>query len=238
MSKTQFLEIANKVLFSIFAEENHLDLDDLQEKFAFDIKLPTEVKDSTTQEITYTAMPNAESYMKCKNTYEYDRTKGWQLPKQKVKNLDEIIKIWKSINYTTTERVYDSENVIASDPIYNSINVYASTNCGKCKNILFCDGTYSSEFAIACQRSTGINFCLRVDDSNGCSNSYNVICSGKISNSFFIQDASNLNECMFCSHISDQEYCIANMQFTRDEYFQIKRQIAKWIMKEDVKIKS
>lgn len=230
MQEKDFLEIAEKILVAIFGQKSSLTLDEIRTKFAFDIKLPTEVKDSISNETTYSAMPNAESYMKCENTYQYDRDKGWQLPKQTIKNIDEIIRIWKTINYTTTERVYNSEHVIASDPIYNSINVYASTNCGKCKNILFCDGTYDSEFSIACQRSTNVNFCLRVDDSNSCTNSYNVICCNKISNSFFIQDGSNLNECMFCSHLSDREYCIANMQFERAEYFQIKQQVIKWIL--------
>lgn len=229
MSESDFLKIADKIFSNIFGQKSSLTLAAIRAKFAFDIKLPTEVKDSTTGETTYSAMPNVASYMKCENTYQYDRDKGWMLPKKSIKSIDEILKIWKTINYTTAERVYDSENVLQSDPIYNSINVYASTNCGKCKNILFCDGTYDSEFAIACQRSTGVNFCLRADDSNSCTNSYNVICSGKISNSFFIQDASNLNECLFCSHISDQEYCIANMPFEKEEYFYIKQQVIKWI---------
>lgn len=230
MKDNSFLEIAEQIFTSIFGRKSELTLEAIRTKFAFDIKLPTKVKDSLTGETTYSAMPNVESYMKLSNLDRYDQDKGWLLPKQDVSSLDEVIKIWKSINYTTTERAYDSENVVASDPIYGSVNVYASTNCGQCKNILFCDGTYDSEFALACQRSTGINFCLRVDDSNSCTNSYNVICCTKISNSFFIQDASNLNECLFCSHISDREYCIANMQFEREEYFHIKQQVIKWIL--------
>lgn len=230
MKETDFLAVADKIFLNIFQHKSHLTLDQIRDRFAFDIKLPTMVEDSTTHETTYSAMPNVKSYMKCENTYQYDREHGWMLPKQKLTSIDEVIAIWKTINYTTTERVYDSEDVVASDPIYNCNHVYASTNCGKCKSILFCDGTYDSEFSIACQRSTGLNFCLRVDDSNSCTSSYNVICSSKISNSYFIQDASNLNECLFCSHISDQEYCIANMQFEREEYFSIKQQVIKWIL--------
>lgn len=232
MPSPDFLNLSHKILTSIFGETPKLTLDEIRTKFAFDIKLPTTVKDSQTHETTYSAMPNSTSYMKCEHTYQYDREHGWLLPYQSVKSINEILKIWRSVNYTTTERVYDSENVVASDPIYNSINVYASTNCGRCKNILFCDGTYESEFVIACQRSTNLNFCLRVDDSNSCTNSYNVICSSKISNSFFIQDANNLHECLFCSHLSDQEYCIANMPFSKDEYFYLKPQIIKWIFAE------
>lgn len=237
MTDSDFLTIVDKIFLAIFGRKNTLSLDALRQKFAFDIKLPTAVKDTESGKTTYTAMPNVKKYMICDDTYEYDRTKGWMLPKKPVKSLQEILDIWDSVNYTTTERVYDSENVVASDPIYGSVNVYASTNCGQCKNILFCDGVYNTEFSIACQRSDKLGFCLRVDDSNSCTNSYNVICSNRISNSFFIQDASNLNECMFCSHISDQEYCIANMKFTADEYFQLKPQIVDWILrdKKDVK---
>ena len=88
----------------------------------------------------------------------------------------------------------------------------------------------TSEFLLGCQRTGGSNFCIRVDDSGNCINSYNVICSAKISNSFFIQDCKNLEECMFCSHISDKKYCISNMQFEKEEYFEIKKEIIKWIL--------
>ena len=99
-----------------------------------------------------------------------------------------------------------------------------------CKNAIYCDGLGDSENIIASQRTSTSSFCIRVDDSANCTNSYNVICSNKISNSFFIQDANNLNECMFCSHMSNRRYCIANMQFEKEEYFEIKAEIIKWIL--------
>lgn len=229
MIEEQVLKTADKVFQAIFDRPNPWSLNELEQKMAFDIKLPTKVKDSITDAATYSAMPNAKNYITIPNIEARDKTSGWLLPKREVKNLDDILEIWHSINYTTTERVYDSENVVASDPIYGSTNVYKSTNCGECNHIIFCDGTYGSNYSIACQRSTGLNYCLRVDDSNGCSNSYNVICSGKISNSFFIQDAGSLHECMFCSHISNHKFCIANMQFDEAEYRFLKSKIIDWI---------
>ena len=104
------------------------------------------------------------------------------------------------------------------------------TDCRGCKDILFSDGCGNCQGIIASQRSADSTYCLRVDDSNSCSNSYNVICSAKISNSFFIQDCNNLYECMFCSHISSKRYCIANMEFSKDEYLEIKKQIISWIL--------
>ena len=47
------LEIVNKIFKSVFDRENNYSLDVLLEKFAFDVKLPKQVNDSTTNEITW-----------------------------------------------------------------------------------------------------------------------------------------------------------------------------------------
>lgn len=229
MTESEITKVTNKIFQAIFSRDNPYSLDKLKTKFAFDIILPVKVQDCKTHEDTWTAIPNAKSYITNNTANEIEKVKSWFRPYQPVKNLRELLAAWEEINCIATERVYNSENVTASDPIYESINVYNSTNCGECKNIIFCDGTYHSEFALACQRSNNSNFCIRVDDSNACTNSYNVICSGKISNSLFIQDCGSLHECIFCSHISNHEYCIANMQFEKAEYFRLKEQIIKWI---------
>lgn len=230
MTEPETLALASRIFRAVFDQDCPYNLSELKSRFAADIQLPSAVKDSTTGEETFTAMPNAKSYITDANSGKRDESTGWLLPKRPIKGMKELLQAWQEINYITTERVYDSEKVSASDPIYHSQNVYNSTNCGGCKNIIFCDGTYDSESAIACQRSTGINFSIRVDDSNTCSNSYHVICSARISNSLFIQDASDLRECIFCSHLNNQKYCIANMQFTETEYFQYKKRIIQWIL--------
>lgn len=224
------LEMVNKIFNSVFEMDNSDSLEKLFDKYAFDIKLPNKVYDTTTNEVTWTANINATSYITNDNMEKWDANKGWMIPKRDVESLEEIINIWKGINYTTTERVYNSDDVIKSDPIYNCHKVYQSTNCGESKNIIWCDGCYNSDYAMASQRSNNLNFCIRADDSNSCSNSYNVICSCKISNSLFIQDCSDLYECIFCSHISNQRFCIANMQFDEEEYYLIKKEIIKWIL--------
>lgn len=229
MKASEAVKLTSHVFQNIFKQDNPYTLTELRDKFAFDIELPTEVKDNITGQTTYTAVPNAKKFITNATADQWNNGQGWMQTKRSITGLKELLEMWDAINYITTERVYDSENVSASDPIYHSANVYVSTNCGECKNIIFCDGTYDSENAIACRRSSNLQNCLRVDDSNSCSNSYNVICSGKISNSFFIQDANSLHECMFCSHISNHEYCIANTQFEKPEYEFLKSKIIKWI---------
>ena len=224
MNDNKTLEIVNKIFNSIFEKDNNYTLDILLEKFAFDIKLPKQVNDSTTGDITWADSINSGRFITNSNMEKRDKEQGWMIPKKEITNLQELIDIWNSINYTTTERVYDSINVSKSDTIYRC------TDCSDSKNLIYCDSCGESEFLIASQRSGNCNFCIRCDDSKNCSNSYNVICSNKVNNSLFIQDCFDLYECMFCSHIASKRYCIANMQFEEQEYFAIKKVIIDWIL--------
>ena len=230
MDKRQTMVEVNKIFKNIFGIECPYSLEEILNKFAFDVSLPKKVHDSTTGEITWTQSINSSKYIKQDNMENYDVKYGWFQPKREVNNLNDLLKLWKRINYTTTERIYDSINVSESDPIYRSENVYRSTDLRNCKNVIYSDGLGDCESIPASQRTASSSFCIRVDDSANCTNSYNVICSNKISNSFFIQDANNLNECMFCSHMSNKRFCIANMQFEKKEYFAIKAEIIKWIL--------
>lgn len=230
MKEKELEEIVNKIFQAVFNKDSNFEIDELKDKFAFDIKLPLEVTDSITGEITYASSINSHKFITNNNMMKKDEEKGWMLPKKDVHSLKELLDIWDSINYTTTERVYNSSNVVMSDPIYNSSNVFNSTDCSKVDKILFCDGIHNSSYVMASQRSDTINYSIRVDDSNTVTNSYNVICSARVSNSFFIQDCSDLFECIFCSHISNKEYCISNMQFTREEYYFLKDKIIEWIL--------
>ena len=231
MNDKQLKGVINEVFMAIFEEKIHIEIDELLSECAFDIRLPNKVIDAVTGDETWASSINANKYISQDNMQKYDEYKGWMRPKKEVSSLDEILKLWDKINYTTTERVYDSINVSKSDTIYNSENIYRSQDCRSCKNTVFSDGCANSEYIIACQRSANCNYSIRVDDSNNCSNSYSVICSSKISNSFFIQDANSLHECMFCSHISNRRYCIVNMQFDKEEYMEIKKEVIKWILK-------
>ena len=230
MNEEKTLEIVNKIFNSIFDENNKYNLDEILEHFAFDIKLPKQVNDSITNEITWADSINNKKFITNDNMIKIDTEKGWMLPKKDINNLEDLLGIWESINFTTTERVYDSINVIKSDTIYRCENVYRCTDCMDSKNIIYCDSCGNSEYLLASKRSNTCNFCIRTDDSKNCSNSYNVICSNKIKNSLFIQDCYDLYECMFCSHIANKRYCIANMQFDSEEYYEIKKTIINWIL--------
>lgn len=230
MNKKETLEVADKIFEAIFAQKCPFNLEEILAQFAFDIRLPKRVIDSTTGEETWASSINPTKFITQKNQENFNHGKGWMLKKREINNLQDVIHLWKKINFTTTERVYDSTNISQSDTIYGSENLYRSNDCRKCKNSIYLDGCGNCEYCIASQRSGNSSFCIRVDDSGNCANSYNVICSAKISNSLFIQDCNSLHECIFCSHISNRKYCIANMQFEKEEYFEIKKEIIKWIL--------
>lgn len=230
MNKVMAKDLVNKIFNNVFLVDCSFSLEEILEKFAFDIKLPKKVYDSTTNEETWADSVNSSKYITLSNMEKRDAKEGWMLEKKEIGGLDELIDIWDSINLTTTERVYDSINVSLSDTIYRCENVYRSTDCRDSKNIIYCDSCGDSEFMLASQRTGSSNYCIRCDDSVNCSNSYSVICSNKIINSLFIQDSFDLYECMFCSHIASKKYCIANMQFDAEEYFYLKKMIVEWIV--------
>lgn len=229
MNDKQCKKIIDEIFMEIFEQNNLMSLEEILSEFAFDIRLPNKVIDAVDGKETWASSINSNKYIRQENMIKYDNYKGWMRQQKDVSSLEEILKLWSKINYTTTERNYDSINVSKSDTIYNCENVYRSQDCRNCKNVIFTDGCADSEYILACQRSSNLSYCIRVDDSNNCSNSYSVVCSSKISNSFFIQDANSLHECIFCSHISNRRFCIANMQFSREEYMTIKAEIIKWI---------
>lgn len=230
MNEQKALELVHKIIFAVLKKKTEESLSDIYEKYAFDAKLPYQVEDSTTNEITWADAINADKYITVENSEHYDKDGGWKLKKEPISSFEDLMKYWNKINYVTTERVYDSENVSKSDTIYRCQNVYHSTNCNDSKNLIFCNGTGSSENMLASHRSFRCINCIRTDDSTNCSNCYNVICSNKISNSLFIQDCANMDECMFCAHLSNCHYYICNMEFDEKEYFKIKEAIIEWIL--------
>jgi len=221
-------DVLDKIIGQIFGYKNPLTLEQFQQKFAFDVRLPQQVYDTTTNEPTWTQSPNPTKFITVKNAW--NRLDWDNRPKKELNSIEDIMAAWNEINYTATDRHLDSLNIAESDNIYSSENIYRSQDITGSKNILFSDGVNESEYIAAGQRSRAITYCARVEDSNTCTNSFSVIWSKKIVNSFFIEDCGDMFECMFCSHITNKQFCIANMQYTEEEYRRIKDIIIRWIL--------
>lgn len=227
MDATQAKEILDKIVGAVFGYQNPLSLDEAMQKFAFDINLPQQVYDSTTNQPTWASSVNPTKFITMDNALK--RADSWELEKQPLSSIEDILIAWSQTNYTTTERQIESVGIAESDSINNSENVYRSTMIRRSKNILFSKGCANSEFLVGSTESKTSSFSIRVEDSQLVTNSFNVVWSAKINNSFFIQDCYDLTDCMFCSHIAGKQYCIANIQFTKEEYERLKVEVIKWI---------
>ena len=230
MDATIAKQILDKVIGQVFGYQNPLTLEQAMQKFAFDIRLPQQVYDSTTNESTWAQSANPGKFITMDNARKRSGVDDWLIPKKQLNSLEDILAAWAETNFMATERQLESAITAESDNIYNSENVYRSLDINQSKNVVFCDAANKSEFVIACQRSQALSFCIRTEDSKECSNSFNVIWSAKVANSFFVQDCYDLMDCMFCSHIMSKQFCIANMQFDEAEYRRLKELVVRWIL--------
>lgn len=216
-----------KIVGQVFGYQNQLTLEQFQQKFAFDVRLPQKVVDSTTGQDTWTQSVNPTRFISVQNAWSRET---WEKPPIAINGIEDILTAWNDINMTTTERYLESENIAESDNIYNSERIYRSQDIHRCKDTLFCDSVLDSEFTAASQRANTLTNCIRIEDSHACSNSFSIVWSKKIVSSFFIQDCSDLQDCMFCSHMNNKRFCIANMQYSEEDYRRIKDIVVRWIL--------
>jgi len=220
----------DKIIGQIFGYQNPLSLEQFIQKYAFDVRLPSEVYDSTSGEKTWASSTNPTKFMTLNNTRKRAEVDDFMLPQRPLNGLPDILAAWNETNYTSTERQIESINVHESDCIYNCENVYRSQDCNGSKNVILCDSVHNSESVVAIQRSKNLAYCIRVEDSQNISNSFSVSWSNKVSNSFFINDCFDVTDSMFCSHIAGKRFCIANMQYEEAEYNKLKDLVARWIL--------
>ncbi len=230
MNEQMAKDIVDRVIGQIFGFQNPLTLEQVQQKFAFDVRLPQQVFDSETNQPTWAQSTNPTKFITLDNSW--GKPDGyWLRPTRQLNSLEDILGAWNEINYTTTERQIDSLNIAQCDNIYFSENVFRSQDISNSKNIVFSDSVHNgSEFVVAGQRSQASSFCLRIEDSKQTTNSFGISWSGNITNSFLIHDSKDLSDCMFCSHLTNKRFCIANMQFDEAEYHRIKDMVIRWIL--------
>ena len=225
-------EIIDTIVGELFGLQNPYTLEQFAAKFAFDIRLTTEVFDMTTGESTWTQSNRGSTnkFMKFQNVLAAGSMEDWMKPKREINGMEDILKYWQECELTATERALNSINVAKSDAVYGSQNIYRCIDIHNSKNVVFSETSHDSEYSAGLQRSNNCVFSLRVDDSGNVSKSFQVSWSKNISNCFFIKDSSNLSDCMFCSQINDKRFCIANMQFTEEEYRKWEKVVKAWIL--------
>ncbi len=230
MDKKQAKESLDKIVKQIFGVENPLSIEEFAKKFAFDVRLPEKVKDSTDGSDTWTSSPNPTKFIKIDNARNNGNEHDGLYATQPIKDLADLLSKWEHVNLTTSEFTLDSLNVSESDMVMNSENVFRSTNIDRSKYILFSDSVFDSEFVFGSQRSGFVTFCIRADDSVRCTNSFGVSRSAGLTNCIMMHDCGDMQDSMFCSNMNGKQFCIANMQFEEAEYYRLRDQVIQWIL--------
>lgn len=232
MKKEQAKIVADKVFKDIFGIDNPFTLDQIKEKFTKNINLPVQQKCAMSGEEIWVHNPQSQNkHISPEAFLEQYKVDGWMKPKQTINNIEDVLKCWEKVNYLSGNKIINSDNVDESDSIIGSSNIYHSSLIQDSKNVVFCHNDYYSNFMLASEGNNSCNYGFRLFDSIYTSSSYEVRWSKKVSKSMFINDSDSLYECMFCSGLQAKKYCIANIQFSEEEYFRIKKMVIDWIIK-------
>ena len=230
MTSQQAQDVIDTIVGQVFGYKNPFTLEQFQQKFAFDVRLPSQVVDATTGQITWAQSVNPAKFIKMDNAWKMFEENDGLLSTMQLNGIEDILTAWSKVNLTATERMLDSINVSQSDNIYGCDGVFRSQDSHDSKNIVFCDAANDSEYVAAGQRSHTLTYALRIEDSNTTSKSFAISWSKNITNSFFIHDCGDIQDSMFCSHITNKRFCIANMQYEEAEYMRLRDIVIRWIL--------
>ncbi len=227
MNTIEAKQILDKVVGQVFGYQNPLSLEQAMQKFAFDVRMPQQVFDSTDNSISWAQSVNPTRFIRMENARAANSDPR---PARKLEGIQDVLAAWNEINYTTTERLLESTNCAESDNITHSENVFRSQDIRRSKNILFSDNLSNCEFVVASQGGSNDAFCIRMNDSNTVSNSFEISWCTKINNCLFIHDCGDMQDSMFCTNMRGGRFCIANMQFEEAEYRRLRDEVVRWIL--------
>ena len=108
MKEKEVKDLLDKIFIQVFGKTYDYTIDQVKGKFAFSLTLPKEVRDSTTNEVTYSYSSNSYHFITQTNMSRKDSEEGWMLDKKEFHDLKEVIDVWNQINLLTTERVESS----------------------------------------------------------------------------------------------------------------------------------
>ena len=223
-------EIVDAVFKDVFGVNNSFTLEKVKEKFAFDIPLPQRIGCILSGKDTWVVSKENNKIASQKALEEEFKKSEWMRKKEEISSIGDLLRCWNKINYVTGDKNLNSQDVFGSDGVYTSASVFNSHAVFKSKNIIYSYKIFDCNYMIACRDNESSTFGIRMRESVNCSSGFEISWCEKVSRSMYVHDGVDIYECMFCSHIRSKKYCIANMQFSKDEYFKIKKQVIEWIL--------
>lgn len=223
-------QIADYIFKDVFQVENPFSLEELQQKFAIDIPKVSKIKCEISGKDTWAFGISEGKIASQKAIEDYFKKNEWMQKNKSIKSMSDILEAWNQINFQMAEKYINSTDTLESDSVINSNNVYRSVSIFDSKNAVFSYKLSDCNYMLASRDNSSCTLGIRVRESIYCSSNFEVSWSNKVSKSMFIHDSYDLYECLFCSHIRSKKYCIANIQFTKEEYFRLKKEVIEWIL--------
>lgn len=231
MDEAKAKRIVDYVFKDVFGVDSPFSLEEVRERFAFDLELPQRAKGAITGEEVWTVSEAKDRVIGQKAFLDRMKRDEWMRKKRPIDSIGDMLNLWGEINYMQGNRYEDSTEVAESDNVYHSAFVYRSTETLHSQNIVFSNNNYGCDYLVASSDNSKCTVGVRVRKSVFCSSCFEVLASSKVSRSMYIRGSTDLFECIFCSQLRSRRYCIANMQFEKDEYMRIRDMVVKWTIK-------
>ncbi len=161
---------------------------------------------------------------------------GFMAEQESISSLADIESLIRPFFSFLGSKSIQSTEVFESDNVYGSSKVFASNYISNSKNIGFSTLLNNCEYVFGSKNMLSSSFCLRTQDSKLLTNCFEVSFSAKCSNSLFCHNSFDLRDCMFCFHLVSKQYCIANRQYSKEEYFRIKKMLIDELVKNNFKV--
>jgi hypothetical protein len=224
------LEDSFRVVFrEIFDIETDMTLDEAAKVFGDRIVFPSPRK--TVNGNTVYSIIEADKYISANDMMSVDLE-----PKEEIKSIKDVKKLYSGVCSVIGSKAINSSDYEKSDSILGSSNIYMSFNILSSKYIAFSNNLTGCEYVFGSRLCDDSSFCIRCYDSKLLNNCFEVSWSAKCSDSLFCHNCYGLRHCMFCFHLASKEYCIANRQYTKEEYFRIKKMVVGHLLKNDFKL--
>ncbi len=223
-------KIVDYTFKDVFGRDNPFTLEQIKEKFAFDILLPVKAKDTFTGKDAWIMKKIGN---KVKVWEEWGKTPPGgdpTMPKEKIKDMDDLLGHFNNIFYTIADKAWEAKDYSETDNIYLASEIYHCSKVIRTQKAAFSAEINDSKYGVACYYIYNCTSVIRAFDSSYCTACFNVAWSEKSSRCMYLNNCTDMFESMFCANLRSRKHCICNMQFEKEEYAKVKEMVVDWTL--------
>ncbi len=117
----------------------------------------------------------------------------------------------QSVNSYFTNHAADNKNCYMLFACENNEDSYYGKLVQDCRNVVDCNFIYNSELCYECISCYECYECAYLQDCHACRNTY------------FSKDLRKCTDCIGCWNLRDKKYCIANKEYSKEEFGEMKK---------------